>query len=188
MVNPSLFVAIYFGLFACGIWARTGDWKSSPRPPAPRRGQSAQPAQPPEAFTAQTKRSSRLEVCRLLHVSNRQTPILSYPPPPSSPGKPRPHHLSARDRGWPRSIRHSGHQSKVGVVARRHHTPLGLRRGSRRGYTYRTRTDGEHLSDRQRPRDNGKMTIPVRCFTCGKVIGNKWETYLHLLQADFSEG
>lgn len=34
----------------------------------------------------------------------------------------------------------------------------------------------------------GRMIIPVRCFTCGKVIGNKWETYLHLLQADFSEG
>jgi hypothetical protein len=32
------------------------------------------------------------------------------------------------------------------------------------------------------------MIIPVRCFTCGKVIGNKWETYLSLLQADFSEG
>jgi len=32
------------------------------------------------------------------------------------------------------------------------------------------------------------MIIPVRCFTCGKVIGNKWETYLALLQADFSEG
>ena len=33
-----------------------------------------------------------------------------------------------------------------------------------------------------------KMIIPVRCFTCGKVIGNKWETYLNLLQTDFSEG
>jgi RNA polymerases N / 8 kDa subunit len=33
-----------------------------------------------------------------------------------------------------------------------------------------------------------KMIIPVRCFTCGKVIGNKWETYLSLLQADYSEG
>ena len=22
------------------------------------------------------------------------------------------------------------------------------------------------------------MIIPVRCFTCGKVIGNKYETYL----------
>jgi len=32
------------------------------------------------------------------------------------------------------------------------------------------------------------MIIPVRCFSCGKVIGNKWETYLNLLQADFSEG
>ena len=58
------------------------------------------------------------------------------------------------------------------------------------------------------------MIIPVRCFTCGKVrsltntrglwssptqaltlacgdvqvVGNKWETYLDLLQADYSEG
>ena len=32
------------------------------------------------------------------------------------------------------------------------------------------------------------MIIPVRCFTCGKVIANKWETYLSLLQADYSEG
>ena len=32
------------------------------------------------------------------------------------------------------------------------------------------------------------MIIPVRCFTCGKVIGNKWETYVDLLAADYSEG
>ena len=25
------------------------------------------------------------------------------------------------------------------------------------------------------------MIIPVRCFTCGKVIGNKWEKYCQLL-------
>ena len=24
------------------------------------------------------------------------------------------------------------------------------------------------------------MIIPVRCFTCGKVVGNKWESYLEL--------
>jgi DNA-directed RNA polymerase I, II, and III subunit RPABC5 len=24
------------------------------------------------------------------------------------------------------------------------------------------------------------MIIPVRCFTCGKVIGNKWEEYKRL--------
>ena len=24
------------------------------------------------------------------------------------------------------------------------------------------------------------MIIPVRCFTCGKVIGNKWEVYTQL--------
>ena len=27
------------------------------------------------------------------------------------------------------------------------------------------------------------MIIPVRCFTCGKVIGNKWETYIQLLES-----
>ncbi|XBI66384.1 hypothetical protein VPH35_045968 [Triticum aestivum] len=32
------------------------------------------------------------------------------------------------------------------------------------------------------------MIIPVRCFTCGKVIGNKWDHYLDLLQADYTEG
>jgi DNA-directed RNA polymerase I, II, and III subunit RPABC5 len=26
------------------------------------------------------------------------------------------------------------------------------------------------------------MIIPVRCFTCGKVIGDKWEAYLQLLR------
>lgn len=32
------------------------------------------------------------------------------------------------------------------------------------------------------------MIIPVRCFTCGKVTGNKWESYLTLLQEDYTEG
>tara|TARA_Y100000590_G_scaffold470610_1_gene666913 strand:- start:4917 stop:5162 length:246 start_codon:yes stop_codon:yes gene_type:complete len=26
------------------------------------------------------------------------------------------------------------------------------------------------------------MIIPVRCFTCGKIIGDKWETYKKLVQ------
>lgn len=26
------------------------------------------------------------------------------------------------------------------------------------------------------------MIIPIRCFSCGKVVGDKWETYLNLLQ------
>ena len=30
--------------------------------------------------------------------------------------------------------------------------------------------------------------IPVRCFSCGKVIGDKWEAYLKLLANEFSEG
>ena len=28
----------------------------------------------------------------------------------------------------------------------------------------------------------------MRCFTCGKVVGNKWDSYLELLKADYSEG
>ncbi|KAJ2682293.1 DNA-directed RNA polymerase II subunit L [Coemansia spiralis] len=32
------------------------------------------------------------------------------------------------------------------------------------------------------------MIIPVRCFTCGKVVGNKWEKYLELLEKDLSDG
>ena len=31
------------------------------------------------------------------------------------------------------------------------------------------------------------MIIPVRCFTCGKVIGNKYETYTRLLSQEVSE-
>ena len=31
------------------------------------------------------------------------------------------------------------------------------------------------------------MIIPVRCFTCGKVLGNKWETYLDELMKGHSE-
>ena len=28
------------------------------------------------------------------------------------------------------------------------------------------------------------MLLPVRCFTCGKVISNKWNTYLSLIQTE----
>lgn len=28
----------------------------------------------------------------------------------------------------------------------------------------------------------------ARCFTCGKIVGNKWEAYLGLLQAEYTEG
>ncbi|KZO92686.1 hypothetical protein CALVIDRAFT_487171, partial [Calocera viscosa TUFC12733] len=30
--------------------------------------------------------------------------------------------------------------------------------------------------------------IPVRCFSCGKVVGDKWEAYMLLLQNDVNEG
>ncbi|CAM9023597.1 hypothetical protein WICANDRAFT_36801 [Wickerhamomyces anomalus NRRL Y-366-8] len=28
------------------------------------------------------------------------------------------------------------------------------------------------------------MIVPVRCFSCGKVVGDKWESYLKLLEDD----
>jgi DNA-directed RNA polymerase I, II, and III subunit RPABC5 len=32
-----------------------------------------------------------------------------------------------------------------------------------------------------------KMIIPVRCFTCGKLIGHLWEKWLGLLKAEYTE-
>jgi len=32
------------------------------------------------------------------------------------------------------------------------------------------------------------MIIPVRCFSCGKVVGDKWDEYLRLLENGVSEG
>ncbi|KAA0155377.1 hypothetical protein FNF27_02145 [Cafeteria roenbergensis] len=32
------------------------------------------------------------------------------------------------------------------------------------------------------------MIIPVRCFTCGKVIGNKYEKYMRMLDDDEETG
>ncbi|KAJ9466239.1 DNA-directed RNA polymerase subunit 10-like protein [Diplonema papillatum] len=32
------------------------------------------------------------------------------------------------------------------------------------------------------------MIIPVRCFTCGKIIGNMWEEWCEFLLQDMTEG
>ncbi|KAF2019646.1 hypothetical protein BU24DRAFT_419263 [Aaosphaeria arxii CBS 175.79] len=32
------------------------------------------------------------------------------------------------------------------------------------------------------------MIIPVRCFSCGKVIGDLWERYLKLVDEGFVDG
>ena len=31
------------------------------------------------------------------------------------------------------------------------------------------------------------MLIPVRCYTCGKVVGNKWEHYKDLITSGKTE-
>ncbi|KAI8805715.1 DNA-directed RNA polymerase, subunit N/Rpb10 [Cladochytrium replicatum] len=31
------------------------------------------------------------------------------------------------------------------------------------------------------------MIIPVRCFSCGKVVGDKWEQYVQLIQGEMTE-
>ena len=46
----------------------------------------------------------------------------------------------------------------------------------------------KRLSEIKLEGENSTMIIPVRCFTCGKVIGNKWQTYLHLLSGNGKEG
>lgn len=46
-------------------------------------------------------------------------------------------------------------------------------------------TKSHHLTENKPPwrkRHYLKMIIPIRCFSCGKVVGDKWETYLTLLQ------
>ena len=46
-----------------------------------------------------------------------------------------------------------------------------------------------HQSTVLSPRPLAKMIIPVRCFTCGKVIGNKWESFLNLVEeGEYDEG
>ncbi|CDR47000.1 hypothetical protein NBRC10512_002896 [Rhodotorula toruloides] len=32
------------------------------------------------------------------------------------------------------------------------------------------------------------MIVPVRCFSCGKVVGDRWTGFLQLLEAGHSEG
>ncbi|CAI5790668.1 DNA-directed RNA polymerases I, II, and III subunit RPABC5 [Podarcis lilfordi] len=49
-------------------------------------------------------------------------------------------------------------------------------------------TPGREEGGRGREEGHLTMIIPVRCFTCGKVVGNKWEAYLGLLQAEYTEG
>ncbi|PKC56782.1 hypothetical protein RhiirA1_353544 [Rhizophagus irregularis] len=31
------------------------------------------------------------------------------------------------------------------------------------------------------------MIIPIRCFTCGKVLANKWNHYQTMLESEYSE-
>ena len=32
-----------------------------------------------------------------------------------------------------------------------------------------------------------KMIIPIRCFTCGKLVGNLWELYRNMLQEELNK-
>ena len=47
----------------------------------------------------------------------------------------------------------------------------------------------DRQADRRYPSgDVVGMIIPVRCFSCGKVIGDKWDAYLALLIEGRTEG
>lgn len=45
-----------------------------------------------------------------------------------------------------------------------------------------------YLFSESHKRYSSNMIIPIRCFTCGKVIGDKWENYIELLRCEYSEG
>ncbi|KAF1921091.1 8 kDa subunit-domain-containing protein [Ampelomyces quisqualis] len=32
------------------------------------------------------------------------------------------------------------------------------------------------------------MIVPIRCFSCGKVVGDLWEKYMDLLTQEMEEG
>ncbi|KAH8732298.1 8 kDa subunit-domain-containing protein [Phaeosphaeriaceae sp. PMI808] len=32
------------------------------------------------------------------------------------------------------------------------------------------------------------MIVPIRCFSCGKVVGDLWEKYMELLTQEMEEG
>ncbi|XP_036819058.1 DNA-directed RNA polymerases I, II, and III subunit RPABC5 isoform X2 [Oncorhynchus mykiss] len=70
-------------------------------------------------------------------------------------------------------------------VAVPEHAPV--LREERRAFSLFARVTAEHLLYRPQSKEI-KMIIPVRCFTCGKIVGNKWEAYLGLLQAEYTEG
>ena len=35
---------------------------------------------------------------------------------------------------------------------------------------------------------DNSMIVPVRCFTCGKVLADKWEAYVRRCKAESTEG
>jgi DNA-directed RNA polymerase subunit N (RpoN/RPB10) len=32
------------------------------------------------------------------------------------------------------------------------------------------------------------MLIPIRCFTCGKVLGDKWNPFINIVKSERSDG
>merc|ERR1712157_369743 len=53
--------------------------------------------------------------------------------------------------------------------------------------TYRYSTPKKKNKEKKK-KNNPKMIIPIRCFTCGEVVGNKWGAYISLLAAGYTEG
>jgi hypothetical protein len=53
-------------------------------------------------------------------------------------------------------------------------------------YIFDATTNNKQKTNKKKKKQS-QMIIPVRCFTCGKVIGNKYENYLTLLQSEYSE-
>ncbi len=63
---------------------------------------------------------------------------------------------------------------------------LGAKRlpGIRRGRGARAGGRARGRAGKRARGGGARMIIPVRCFTCGKVIGNKYENYMAMLAQD----
>ncbi|CAD6924996.1 unnamed protein product [Tilletia laevis] len=50
------------------------------------------------------------------------------------------------------------------------------------------RCDGDRDGPQEERDERELELVPVRCFSCGKVTGDKWEVYLKLLLDGLTEG
>lgn len=89
-----------------------------------------------------------------------------------------------------RLARHRATRRATDVAAHTHTRSPPLRQSPAtavRGATQRPAGTAPRPTATATRRPRPTMLIPVRCFTCGKIIGDKWNEYLSLLEKDHTE-